>query len=383
MIKNFFKKSPISSSIKKGSGLFLAVTLFLGITPLTFASFNDVTLTTSTIINIGGFDLTVSGSSAVIESISVGATSFDVTLLSGSSFAVTSADDKHFVVSATPTISYTEACPNATSSLTFGSAAVSTIATVSLSGTCAPVDNTPPPPINGGGGSIYYAPPTPMPTPVSPVISNSGTTTLPAIPTTHGTSTSVSLISKELSLGNENTDVRKAQLILSSEFPNVLPPTTINGFFGKKTEAAVKEFQCKYKIVCSGSAKTTGWGKVGKKTVKVINQLLAATQGQTLQPVPVAPTSMASSASKVTFVSTLRVGMENKEVQNLQIVLSKQFPDIISATSSISYFGLKTTEAVKQFQCKYKIACSGTPSTTGWGVVGKKTRDALNALSGN
>lgn len=56
---------------------------------IAFAAYNDVTLATDTVLSVNGITLNVSGSSAVIESITVNATDFSVTLLSGSTFQVT------------------------------------------------------------------------------------------------------------------------------------------------------------------------------------------------------------------------------------------------------------------------------------------------------
>jgi hypothetical protein len=55
-----------------------------------FAAFNDVTLTTSTNIIVGSYTLNVSGSTAAVQSITVNAGSFSVTLASGSSLTVSS-----------------------------------------------------------------------------------------------------------------------------------------------------------------------------------------------------------------------------------------------------------------------------------------------------
>lgn len=52
------------------------------------AAFDDVTLTSDTVLSVNGITLSVSGSSSVIESITVNATNFSVTLLSGSFFQV-------------------------------------------------------------------------------------------------------------------------------------------------------------------------------------------------------------------------------------------------------------------------------------------------------
>ncbi|MEK7145032.1 MAG: peptidoglycan-binding domain-containing protein [Patescibacteria group bacterium] len=56
---------------------------------LAFAAFNDVTLTTDTVLTVNGITLNVSGSSAAIESITVNAQDFSVVLASGSTFQVT------------------------------------------------------------------------------------------------------------------------------------------------------------------------------------------------------------------------------------------------------------------------------------------------------
>jgi len=74
------KKLLISSSI--------AVLLLPG---LAFAAYNDVSLTTGTVLSVNGITLNVSGSSAVIESLVVGSTNFTVTLQgnAASTFQVT------------------------------------------------------------------------------------------------------------------------------------------------------------------------------------------------------------------------------------------------------------------------------------------------------
>ena len=56
---------------------------------LAFAAFNDVSLTTDVVLSVNSITLNISGSTATIESIEVGATSFAVTLQSGSAFQVT------------------------------------------------------------------------------------------------------------------------------------------------------------------------------------------------------------------------------------------------------------------------------------------------------
>jgi len=47
-----------------------------------------------------------------------------------------------------------------------------------------------------------------------------------------------------------------------------------------------------------------------------------------------------------------------------------------------AYFGFLTQSAIQNFQCKHSIVCSGTPDSTGYGVVGPKTRVKLNEIAG-
>ena len=59
---------------------------------LAFAAFNDVSLTTNTVLSVNGITVNVSGETATIESIVVGSTNFIVTIESGSKFQVTAPD---------------------------------------------------------------------------------------------------------------------------------------------------------------------------------------------------------------------------------------------------------------------------------------------------
>jgi peptidoglycan hydrolase-like protein with peptidoglycan-binding domain len=70
--------------------------------------------------------------------------------------------------------------------------------------------------------------------------------------------------------------------------------------------------------------------------------------------------------------------MSGADVSSLQEILFKDgdYPqDIISG-----YYGSLTEQAVEAFQAKYGIISYGTPDTTGYGVVGPKTRVKLDGL---
>jgi peptidoglycan hydrolase-like protein with peptidoglycan-binding domain len=55
---------------------------------------------------------------------------------------------------------------------------------------------------------------------------------------------------------------------------------------------------------------------------------------------------------------------------------------LLSVGADSGYFGPLTLAAVQSFQRKYTIITNGTPETTGFGLVGRRTRDKLNELIG-
>lgn len=86
-----------------------------------------------------------------------------------------------------------------------------------------------------------------------------------------------------------------------------------------------------------------------------------------------------SYAPKPLFISNLYLGESGSEVKTLQEFLS-QTPEIYPERLITGYFGYLTRKAVQRFQCKYNIVCSGDEISTGYGIVGPKTRTKLNEL---
>src|SRR3989344_8592130 len=84
-----------------------------------FGAYNDVTLTTDTVISVNGVTMNVSGSSASLATLVVESTNFVVTMESGSSLAVTAAGQKRMSASTEPVIHTEAICNSSTSSLTF------------------------------------------------------------------------------------------------------------------------------------------------------------------------------------------------------------------------------------------------------------------------
>ena len=96
-------------------------------------------------------------------------------------------------------------------------------------------------------------------------------------------------------------------------------------------------------------------------------------------PVSTPPTTTSSGGNGYVFTTLLSSGSRGAAVQNLQRMLIAQGD--LSANYGTGFFGLLTQKALQKFQCAKAIVCSGSPWTTGWGLVGTRTRRALNAIS--
>lgn len=288
---------------KKTNGI-LAVALVLGLgislAPVAvFGAYNDVTLTTDTVISVGGYNLSVSGSSAVVESITVNASNFSFVLLPYSLIQFTSADGRLLggVSASGEEFEQIQTCVSTTDAETKFTP-VSTLAntiTVSLtSSTCVPVtvaaagERTGSASGRGGGGGGGNT--TPTPTPTAPVA-------VPAIVTTGQSS-----FTRLLSVGSTGDDVRNLQTQLLSEGVYNGPVT---GYFGPLTQAGVKAYQAKYGI--------DQLGIVGPATRAQLNKIVTANAGSNA-----AATSQLTPAQVSAIMSQI-----NTLLQQVQILQAK------------------------------------------------------------
>lgn len=73
---------------------------------------------------------------------------------------------------------------------------------------------------------------------------------------------------------------------------------------------------------------------------------------------------------------SLQMGSRGSDVSKLQEFLA-QDPTVYPEGLVTGYFGTLTQNAVQRWQAIHGVAAGGTPSTTGYGVVGPKTRAAI------
>jgi hypothetical protein len=236
---------------------------------LAFAAYNDVTLTTDAIITVNGMDLTVSGSSAVVETIVVNSGNFTVTLPTDSTMTVSAVGKREFTYEpATGAFTKTVTCSADNSVLTLtGSGSGSNVITVTAAGsTCTAAGAASRSGGSSGGGgssSAYHAPVTPV------------TSLVPVLAPVQTTPASSVKITSNLSAGSRGASVKTLQQFLNthgfaitSSGPGSRGNETEN--LGNLTVQAVRKFQEKYGIAKFG---LPGYGAVGPKTRAKINEL--------------------------------------------------------------------------------------------------------------
>lgn len=129
---------------------------------LVSANYNDLTLTTSAVIQAGGYTFNVTGTSAVVQSITVNGSNFTVTLASGSSISI-SQPGLHQITNDTASDVASSVCNSGASSLSLAYSGAGTVTnTISASPTLCSTATTLPTPsasastqsVSSGGGTI-------------------------------------------------------------------------------------------------------------------------------------------------------------------------------------------------------------------------------------
>ena len=122
----------------------------------------------------------------------------------------------------------------------------------------------------------------------------------------------------------------------------------------------------------SGQSVQTGSGVVTSTNGAVYNSATGST-------VPVAGNAGVNSSACPNIGRVLKSGSTGDDVSRLQQFLARDrtiYPEAIVS----GYFGALTEAAVQRWQTKYNVVSSGSPATTGYGVVGPRTAAAISLL---
>lgn len=398
--------------------MFLLFPVFLFAANDTVLQSSDAQITTTS----NGTDITVKVSGAhTVDSITVDSGSFDV-VLSHSSLIVTSAD--RYTLSASPTTFSTFVCGSSESTLTLQRSqdGTATVTVTPSTTTCG----------GGGGGSaggggvgssgggsaadaftstaVTTTAAAPAAVAAAPVVAGAASDTelsslinlfiaLGIIPESKAEAARSALSSqksapvtvsakftKGIGLNSKGADVKRLQQLLNSDPDTRVSASGVGSSgnetetFGPATEKALQKFQVKYGIAGPGSE---GYGFMGPKTRAKLEEVFG---GKGVPAASVANPSPVAAAVSPVFNSTLSRGAENADVKRLQQLLNSDPDTRISASgigspgNETNFFGTATENAVKKFQAKYGIVSSGDPASTGYGMVGAKTRAKLQEV---
>lgn len=334
------------------------------------AAFDDATLTVDAVISVGGYTLNISGSSAVIQSITVNASDFSVVLASGSSIKIQApglnvlSNDFSSDVSAS-------VCTSAESSLTLSYSGGGTVTnTITPQATlCTGSGST----ADTGSGvssqNFSYGGPG-----GGGVISTVKNAILGLI---FGTpKTSPYIFVSNLKVGSTGIEVTYLQTWLIDagyDIPAITSGLADKGYFGSQTQAALIRYQGDHDIPPTGF-----FGPISRASVNgnplMIETTAICPEGYTCR----SNTIGSASSSSSTFQNNLAAGSTGPDVIALQTWLIEHgydIPSISSGRAYKGYFGSETQAAVMLYQSK-----NGIPDT---GFFGPLTRASINANTPN
>jgi peptidoglycan hydrolase-like protein with peptidoglycan-binding domain len=344
---------------------FLLITFALIVVPISVsAAFNDVTLTTDVVINIAGINLNVSGSSAVVESITVNASDFSFVLQSGSSIQVTSTDRKVLSTDAAGQYIDANTCTASESALKHSSSVAGsvTITVTPQSATCTVATS-----VSSGGGSVYIAGMLDKPTGPFSISVNSGA----AITKTSEVKLEMKAGSniKRMAISSHKADLSDAGIV---DYQPIATWDLCSKFAGSTKYPASECGEGLYTVYVRFYTSSGQPSAIFSDTVEY-----------KISGVSTLPASAGTQSVAAAFLRTLRLGSVGDDVKLLQKLLNAN-GIIVANTGQGSpgnegnYFGILTEKAVQKFQSAHNIAFAGGQ---GYGRVGPKTRAKLNEVS--
>jgi hypothetical protein len=140
---------------------------------------------------------------------------------------------------------------------------------------------------------------------------------------------------------------------------------------------------CWSPIVSSGSLPAAALSKAVDIVEAVVLPSAAKASAQVVDtPAAVPAAQNATQSLSQNLNQNLKLGTVSAQVATLQKLLNKAGYAVAktgpgSVSNETDTFGVMTKAAVQRFQCAQNIVCKGTEATTGYGLVGAKTRAAL------
>ena len=338
-----------------------SVLLFALLSPgAAFGAFNDVTLTTSTVILAGGVNLNVSGSSAVIQSIVVSPASFDVTFANGSALTVTATGQTNIAVTTAAGVTSTFTC-GSPSTLVMSATGAATV-TVTPGGSCSL------PNVGGvGGGSASAYAPLPIPATLALLINKGAATTSSedVVLSISAANASEMMLSNNLSFNGavweSYTSTKNWKLNSGNGTTSVYVRfRNLNGVISNVSTA---------NIVLLTSQSINSVTPAISVPPSSQNTLISQPGITAVSAAP--PLRVPVVAGGAAFLHNLKMGSKGDDVIKLQTFLESNGFLVLPKNMKKGYFGASTKKALKKYQKSIQLSPTGS--------LGPKTRAALNA----
>lgn len=136
-------------------------------------------------------------------------------------------------------------------------------------------------------------------------------------------------VTTTLDPGDDGQQVRELQTFLAAN-PSIYPEGLVTGYYGSLTTAAVQRFQCQENIVCSGTPQTSGYGRVGPRTLAAISGTGGAVPGGDISAPRMFPATVSVTTNSATITWT------TSEAANSRVMYGTSWPFLFSTAPSVS-----------------------------------------------
>ena len=170
---------------------------------------------------------------------------------------------------------------------------------------------------------------------------------------------------QSMDIGSQGAQVTALQTYLATTVH--YPEKLVTGYFGVLTQAAIQRFQCAEEIVCSGTPATTGYGRVGPKTLMQLNLRVG---GSVSVGTDVSAPSISGVVVSALSSTTATISFSTNELASGKIYYANSPLSFSEGIGFATVTGGKSAAADTNVRTVHAITLTGlTPNTTYFYVV--------------
>ena len=141
-------------------------------------------------------------------------------------------------------------------------------------------------------------------------------------------------LSTHMDLGDRSYDVTELQMYLAKN-PNNYPSGLVTGYYGTSTAEAVQKFQTNQGIVTEGTPETTGYGRVGPKTMARLNTFMTPTVSYQGSPVGDVYAAQITDEYLRESPTAVTIGWDTSELTTSEIMYATVWPFQYATAASV------------------------------------------------